>query len=109
MDLPRLDLAAIGRLTFEPADEARFPCLALARAALRAGGAKPTVLNAANEVAVEAYMAGRIGFYTISEIVEEVCSTVLGSGTAPATVAEALAIDGEARVRAQHLVPAQRV
>ncbi|MXQ10963.1 1-deoxy-D-xylulose-5-phosphate reductoisomerase [Microvirga makkahensis] len=106
MDLPRLDLAAIGRLTFERADEARFPCLALAKAALQAGGAIPTVLNAANEVAVEAYMAGNIGFYAISEIVEAVCSSFSGSGKAPATVADALAIDGEARVMARRLVPA---
>jgi len=106
MDLPRLDLAAIGRLTFERADEARFPCLALAKAALRAGGAVPTILNAANEIAVEAYMAGRIGFYEISEIVEAVCSSFSGSGGAPATVADALAIDGEARIMARRLVPA---
>ena len=74
MDLPRLDLAAIGRLTFEDADETRFPCLSLAKAALRDGGAMPTVLNAANEIAVAAFMAGRIGFYAISETVERVCS-----------------------------------
>jgi 1-deoxy-D-xylulose-5-phosphate reductoisomerase len=109
MDLPRLDLAAIGRLTFERADEARFPCLALAKAALQAGGAVPTILNAANEIAVEAYMADRIGFYAISEIVETVCSSFSGSGKAPATVAEALAIDGEARMMARRLVPAQQI
>jgi len=109
MDLPRLDLAAIGRLTFEKADEARFPCLALAKAALQTGGAMPTILNAANEIAVEAYMADRIGFYNISEIVEEVCSTMVGSGNAPATVTEALAIDGEARTRARCLVPARQI
>ena len=67
MDLPRLDLAAIGRLSFERPDEGRFPCLSLAKAALQAGGAMPTILNAANEIAVEAYMAGQIGFYDISE------------------------------------------
>jgi len=109
MDLPRLDLAAIGRLTFERADEVRFPCLALAKAALRAGGAIPTILNAANEIAVEAYMADRIEFYQISEIVEEVCSTFSGSGNAPATVAEALAVDGEARAMARRLVPSKRI
>jgi len=109
MDLPRLDLAAIGRLTFERADEARFPCLALAKAALQAGGAIPTILNAANEVAVEAYMADRIGFYTISEIVEAVCSSFSGSWKAPATVTEALAIDGEARIMARRLVLAKQI
>ncbi|HZH12565.1 MAG TPA: 1-deoxy-D-xylulose-5-phosphate reductoisomerase [Microvirga sp.] len=109
MDLPRLDLAAIGRLTFEQADEARFPCLALAKAALQAGGAMPTILNAANEIAVEAYMADQIEFYAISEIVESVCSTMIGSGNAPATVAEALVIDGEARAMARRLVLAKRI
>jgi 1-deoxy-D-xylulose-5-phosphate reductoisomerase len=109
MDLPRLDLAAIGRLTFERADETRFPCLSLAKAALQAGGAIPTILNAANEIAVEAYMVDRIGFYAISEIVEEVCSTFSGAGNAPATVAEALAIDGEARAMARRLVPAKLI
>ncbi|MCG7393901.1 1-deoxy-D-xylulose-5-phosphate reductoisomerase [Microvirga sp. ACRRW] len=109
MDLPRLDLAAIGRLTFERADEARFPCLTLAKAALQAGGAMPTILNAANEIAVEAYMAGEIGFYAISEIVETVCSTSSAGGKAPATVPDALAIDGEARALARRLVPAKRI
>ncbi|SCY83491.1 1-deoxy-D-xylulose-5-phosphate reductoisomerase [Microvirga guangxiensis] len=109
MDLPRLDLAAISRLTFERPDEVRFPCLSLAKAALQAGGALPTILNAANEIAVEAYMAGQIGFYAISELVEEVCSTYPGSGNVPATVTEALVIDGEARALARRLVPAKHV
>jgi 1-deoxy-D-xylulose-5-phosphate reductoisomerase len=109
MDLPRLDLAAIGRLTFEKADEARFPCLALAKAALQTGGAMPTILNAANEIAVEAYMADQIGFYAISEIVEGVCSTMTGSGNTPATVAEALAIDCEARAMARGLLAVRQI
>ncbi|MBB3019947.1 1-deoxy-D-xylulose-5-phosphate reductoisomerase [Microvirga lupini] len=107
MELPRLDLAAIGRLSFERPDDDRFPCLALAKAALRAGGAIPTVLNAANEIAVEAYMAGSIGFYDIPETVERVCSTFSGRQiSTPATVAEALAIDREARQTACRLIPA---
>jgi 1-deoxy-D-xylulose-5-phosphate reductoisomerase len=107
MELPRLDLAAIGRLSFERADESRFPCLSLAKAALRAGGAMPTILNAANEIAVEAYMAGANGFYDISEIVERVCSTFSGRRISiPSTVAEALAIDQEARATARRLIPA---
>jgi 1-deoxy-D-xylulose-5-phosphate reductoisomerase len=105
MDLPRLDLAAIGRLSFERADEARFPCLSLAKAALVSGGAMPTILNAANEIAVEAYMDGRIGFYDISETVETVCSTFLRRSLgAPATVEDALAIDDEARQAARGLI-----
>ncbi|NIX77148.1 1-deoxy-D-xylulose-5-phosphate reductoisomerase [Microvirga terricola] len=107
MDLPRLDLAAIGRLSFEKPDETRFPCLALAKAALEAGGAMPTVLNAANEIAVAAYMAGRIGFYDISENVERVCSNFArGSVAAPASVPDALVIDKEAREAARRLIPA---
>jgi len=106
MDLPRLDLAAIGRLSFERPDEERFPCLSLAKAALKAGGAMPTVLNAANEIAVESYMADRIGFYDISELVEGVCSTFSGRKiSAPATVADALAVDQEARHAARRLIP----
>jgi 1-deoxy-D-xylulose-5-phosphate reductoisomerase len=68
---PRLDLAQLGRLTFEPPDPQRFPALRLARAALLAGGGAPTVLNAANEVAVAAFLDSRIGFLDIAAIVEE--------------------------------------
>jgi len=101
MDLPRLDLAAIGRLSFEKPDETRFPCLSLAKAALRSGGAMPTVLNAANEIAEEAFLAGRIGFPDIARIVEAACDASAASGfNAPASVEEALAIDSEARRRA---------
>jgi 1-deoxy-D-xylulose-5-phosphate reductoisomerase len=96
----RLDLAAIGALTFEPADEARFPCLALARAALRDGGAMPTILNAANEVAVGAFLAGRIGFLEIAAVVENACASgAARNWQAPSSIEEALAIDGEVRQR----------
>jgi 1-deoxy-D-xylulose-5-phosphate reductoisomerase len=95
---PRLDLAAIGCLTFEPPDETRFPCLALAREALRQGRAMPTILNAANEVAVEAFIAGRIGFLDIPRIVEKTCEIGVPTDQgAPSTIEEALAIDAEAR------------
>jgi len=66
----RLDLAAIGRLTFEPPDEVRFPALRLAREALLQGGCCPTVLNAANETAVYAFLDRRIGFLDINATVE---------------------------------------
>ena len=105
MDLPRLDLAAIGRLSFERPDETRFPCLSLAKAALQAGGAMPVALNAANEIAVEAFMAGRIGFYDISECVEAVCSSFARRNIpVPATVLDALAIDEEAREAARQVL-----
>ncbi|HET7594977.1 MAG TPA: 1-deoxy-D-xylulose-5-phosphate reductoisomerase, partial [Stellaceae bacterium] len=67
---PRLDLAQLGRLTFEPPDPLRFPALRLARAALAAGGGAATVLNAANEVAVAAFLDRRIGFLDIARTVE---------------------------------------
>ena len=67
----RLDLARIGRLTFESPDFERFPALRLAREALRSGGAAPTILNAANEVAVHGFLRGRIGFLDITRVVED--------------------------------------
>ena len=67
----KLDLAALGRLDFETADRNRFPCLGLAEAALHAGGAVPNRLNAANEVAVSAFLDGRIGFLQIAQLVEK--------------------------------------
>lgn len=72
---PRLDLGRAMQLEFEPPDLRRFPALSLARLALRQGGAAPTILNAANEVAVAAFIAGRIGFLDIARVVE----SVLGS------------------------------
>jgi 1-deoxy-D-xylulose-5-phosphate reductoisomerase len=66
LDLPRLDLAAIGQLSFEVPDRKRFPCLDLAYAALAASEAAPAVLNAANEVSVAAFLAGRIRFPAIA-------------------------------------------
>jgi 1-deoxy-D-xylulose-5-phosphate reductoisomerase len=74
----RLDLAAIGRLTFEPPDERRFPALRVAREALIRGGGCPTVLNAANETAVHAFLAGRIGFLEIVETVERTLDQLPG-------------------------------
>jgi 1-deoxy-D-xylulose-5-phosphate reductoisomerase len=65
-----LDLAEVGALTFEPVDEAAFPALALARAAAIAGGTAPCVLNAANEVAVHAFLSGRLGFLGIPAVIE---------------------------------------
>ncbi len=94
----RLDLAAIGALTFEAPDVERFPCLRLAREALVAGGAIPTVLNAANEVAVDAFVHGRISFLDIAGLVEETCEAWSARGPAAApTVEEALLVDHESR------------
>lgn len=69
-DLPRLSLTEVGSLTFAPPDTDRFPCLRLAFSAARAGRSYPAVLNAANEVAVERFLEGRIGFTRIPELIE---------------------------------------
>ncbi len=72
----RLDLAEIGQLTFEAPDSERFPALRLARQALRAGGSAPTILNAANEVAVAGFLDGRLGFLGIADVVERTLETI---------------------------------
>lgn len=94
-----LDLAAIASLTFEAPDAVRFPCLDLARSALRTGGTAPAILNAANEVAVEAFLRGRIGFLDIAAVNDNVQST-LGAPSAT-ELPEILAIDAEARRHAE--------
>lgn len=99
-----LDLAAGEPLSFERPDLQRFPALGLALAALAEGGAKPAILNAANEVAVAAFLAGRIRFAGIAALVAEVCAQGPGGGAAPGDVAEALAIDRDARRRAASLL-----
>ena len=100
------DLAALAKLTFEPIDLVRFPAMALATAALAEGGGAPTALNAANEVAVAAFLDGRIGFGTIWRLVERTLATMRTAReiAAPATVAEALAIHHIARDRATALL-----
>jgi len=92
---PRLDLAAAARLDFFPPDEIRFPALRLAREALRAGGGAPTILNAANEIAVAGFLARRIGFLEIASLVEAVLDR-LGPRRAD-SLAEVVALDEEAR------------
>ena len=91
----RLDLAAIGSLDFEVPDPARFPALDLARVALADGGARPAILNAANEAAVAAFLAGRIGFLDIASIVGKVLDRY--SPAAPASLDDIFAIDAAAR------------
>jgi 1-deoxy-D-xylulose-5-phosphate reductoisomerase len=98
----RLSLADIGRLDFELPDLDRFPALRLAREALEQGGAAPVVLNAANEVAVEAFLKSRIGFCDISRTVEESLAQV--DPTPPQSVEEVVALDREIRERASALV-----
>ncbi|MFZ4746908.1 MAG: 1-deoxy-D-xylulose-5-phosphate reductoisomerase [Sphingomonas sp.] len=90
-----LDLATVGRLDFEAPDLERFPALGLAMAALAAGGARPAVLNASNEIAVAAFLARRIGFLDIAALVAHVLDRY--DPAAPASVDDVLAIDAEAR------------
>ena len=94
--VPMLDLAAHGRLDFERPDTVRFPCLRLAREALAAGAAAPCVLNAANEIAVDAFLDGRIRFTDIARVNEAVLGT-LGAAAAPADTDGVLALDARAR------------
>ena len=103
----RLDLAKIGSLTFEAPDADRFPALALGRRALETGGAAPTILNAANEVAVAAFIAGRIGFGGIADLVEATLGRAERRNAAaePQDIDEALAVDGMARSLAHELLP----
>jgi 1-deoxy-D-xylulose-5-phosphate reductoisomerase len=99
---PRLDLAAIGQLNFEPPDLERFPALGLARTALGRGDAAPAVLNAANEVAVTAFLAHRIGFLDIAAIAEAtLASCECGK---PEGLPHILAIDAAARRTAHALI-----
>jgi 1-deoxy-D-xylulose-5-phosphate reductoisomerase len=93
-----LDLAAIGRLDFAAPDPERFPALRLARQALEAGGARPAILNAANEVAVAAFLARRIAFLDIAAIVEETIARY--DPPAPQRIEDVIAIDRAARSHA---------
>jgi 1-deoxy-D-xylulose-5-phosphate reductoisomerase len=104
MDTPcdPLDLAAIGQLTFRAPDETRFPATRLAREAVVAGGAAPAVLNAANEIAVAAFLESQIAFTRIVQSVEDVLSR--GLAPAPTCLEDVIAIDAEARARARELM-----
>lgn len=98
----RLDLSAVGSLDFEEPDPDRFPALRLARESLIAGGAAPTVLNAANEEAVERFLDGRLGFLDIARIVEGVLEAF--SGTEVGSLADVREADRLARERARALM-----
>ncbi len=103
VDVPveTLDLASVGSLEFEPPDEATFPCLRLAREAGAAGGTAPCVLNAANEIAVAAFLDGRLPFAAIAEVIER---TLEASPVQPVGhFSQLYAADAEARDRAAEL------
>ncbi len=98
----RLDFAAVANLSFEAPDLERFPCLRLAWDAMRAGGSAPCILNAANEIAVAAFIAGQAGFLDIDAIVAETLDKVASGPVA--TLEEVVAIDAAARETARALV-----
>jgi 1-deoxy-D-xylulose-5-phosphate reductoisomerase len=104
---PRLDLARVATLSFEEPDLARFPALTIARRALAAGGAAPTILNAANEVAVREFVDRRLGFCGIAALAEATLdlSERRGEMAEPQSVDEALTIDHNARRLASDLLP----
>ncbi len=97
-----LDLAQIGRLEFEVPDITRFPALRVAREALEGGGSEAVVLNAANEVAVAAFLAGRIGFLDIVPLVERAIAQA--AAPAPRSIADVLDIDRSAREGVDHMM-----
>jgi 1-deoxy-D-xylulose-5-phosphate reductoisomerase len=97
-----LDLATIGRLDFESPDEQRFPATRIAREAITAGGAYPAMLNAANEIAVAAFLDGSVQFLEITEIVSRLLESY--SPAKPSDLTDIFAIDKETRVRAKQLV-----
>ena len=98
----RLDLASVAQLTFEAPDPVRFPALRITRDALKAGGGAPTILNAANEIAVQSFLSRAIGFLDIARIVEETVGAI--NDTAIETLDDILALDAQARRMAGDLV-----
>jgi 1-deoxy-D-xylulose-5-phosphate reductoisomerase len=101
----RLDFTEFTQMTFEKPDFSRFPCLQLARLCLQMGGAAPTILNAANEVAVEQFLGRRIGFLGIARTVERTLNALAHemNGPAPRSLDDVLALDSAARERAREL------
>ncbi len=105
LPLAPLDLAAVGSLTFEPPDEDTFACLRLAREAGLAGGTAPCTLNAANEVAVHAFLTGQLGFLQIAQVIEETLARVeIGAVLSFESLTDA---DAQARATAAALVKAR--
>jgi len=100
----KLDLAAIARLDFEAPDLDRFPALRLARDALETGGAAPVVLNAANEIAVGGFLAGRLGFSDIARVVQE--ALMANDYVAPRSIGDVLEIDQVTRERSETMLTA---
>lgn len=100
LDVPRMDLAAMGQLTFERPDTDRFPCLRIAYEVLEEGGSAACIANAANEVAVAAFLDGSIGFLDIPACIETTLSNM--ERVAHPSLDDVVAIDAEARAMATH-------
>ena len=98
-EAPTLDLPRLGALTFEAPDDARFPAIGLARAASKSGGTAPAALNAANEIAVQAFLDGETGFYGVTDCVAHVLEN--HANCAAPTLEEVLEADNEARRQAR--------
>jgi len=101
----RLDLASIGSLEFEQPDLQRFPALRIARQALVQGGAAPTILNAANEIAVASFLGGQIGFTEIASLVEQAIERAVAG--APSSIEDVIQVDLETRRAVSELIEAR--
>jgi 1-deoxy-D-xylulose-5-phosphate reductoisomerase len=104
---PRLEWSKMANLTFEEPDLVRFPSLALAREAMSTGGAAPTILNAANEIAVAEFLGRRLGFAGIPALVEATMSAAARRGLTkePGSVEDAISVDHISRSLASDLLP----
>lgn len=101
-DLPRLDLGALGQLNFETPDTRQFPAISLARQVLKSGRSYPTILNAANEIAVQAFVESRIAYLDIVKVCADVLNEM--SESVPATINEVLWVDQQARQTAVKVI-----
>lgn len=108
LDVERLDFAKLSRLDFEAPDEERFPALRLARTALERGGLQGAVMNAAEETAFDAFVAGRIGFLQMADIAEEVMEAMAGWAAA-VSMDDVFAADAEARRRAGDVIAKKEI
>ena len=101
-ELEPLDLTQVGTLTFEAPNEELFPSTRICREAIQAGGGAPAILNAANEIAVGAFLDGRVGFLQITALVEETLDKV--AAAKPGSLEDVLALDALARAKAKDLL-----
>ena len=108
--VPRLDLASIGALTFEAPDEQRFPALRIAREALQSGNGAPTIMNAANEIAVAAFIADKLTYLNIARLVEDTLEAAARCGAmrCPGSLDDVMELDGLGRQLARELLAGRK-